>query len=146
MKLYLPRARRLAVTASQSVETPAARGETVFVVEDDPDLRRLTVTQLGDLGYDVIEAKDGKTALTMMDECSGINLLLTDVVLPGGISGPALAQEVVQRHPATKTLFMSGYAQDTLLQHGRSDDDIPLLQKPFRKTDLARKVRAALVD
>ncbi len=137
--LYLPRAQRPAEAASRTDAAPAARGETIFVVEDDPALRKLTVTQLGDLGYDVIEAEDGKTALSVMEDTPGVNLLLTDVVLPGGISGPALAEEVVQRHPSTKTLFMSGYAQDTVAQHGRSAGKFLLLQKPFRKSDLAQK-------
>ncbi len=78
---------------------PRSRGETILVVEDDPDVRMLAVAFLGDLGYEILEAADGDSALVILDRISRVNLLFTDVVLPGGMNGPKLAEEVVRRRP-----------------------------------------------
>ena len=125
-------------------EVPIARGETVLVVEDDPELRTLAVTLLGNLGYQVMEAGTGAAALEELRSTTGVNLLLTDVVLPGGMNGRELAAEVERRAPGIRVLYMSGYTENAIMHHGRLDADAELLQKPFRRADLARAVRKVL--
>jgi CheY-like chemotaxis protein len=122
---------------------PRARGETVLVVEDDPDLRALTITFLENLGYPVLEAAEGAAALTVM--ASGrVDVLLTDVVLPGDMNGSQIAAAAAERFPDLKVLYMSGYTRDAIVHNGTLDDGVLLLEKPFRKTDLARKLREAI--
>ena len=125
-------------------EVPVARGETVFVVEDDPDLRTLVVTLLGNLGYQVMEAATGAAALERLGSTTRVDLLLTDVVLPGGMSGRELAVEVGRRATGVQVLYMSGYTENAIVHHGRLDAGAELLQKPFRRADLARAVRKVL--
>jgi CheY-like chemotaxis protein len=146
IKLYLPRS-----TATETVErrpateeVPVARGETVLVVEDDPDLRTLAVTLLSSLGYQVMEAGTGAAALERLESTTRVNLLLTDVVLPGGMNGRELAVEAERRAPGISVLYMSGYTENAIVHHGRLDADAELLQKPFRRADLARAVRKVL--
>jgi PAS domain S-box-containing protein len=146
IKLYLPRS-----TATEAVErkrmadeAPVARGETVLVVEDDPDVRALSVELLSDLGYQVMEAATGPAALEQLGSTTRINLLLTDVVLPGGMNGRELAAGVEQCAPGIPVLYMSGYAEDVITHHGRLDPDAELLLKPFRRAGLARAVRKIL--
>jgi PAS domain S-box-containing protein len=146
IKLYLPRS-----TATEAVErkpvtdeVPVAPGETVLVVEDDPDLRTLSVALLSNLGYQVMEAATGPAALEQLGSTTRVNLLLTDVVLPGGMNGRELAAEVEQCAPGIPVLYMSGYAEDAITHHGRLDPDAELLQKPFSRADLARAVRKIL--
>ncbi len=149
VKLYLPRV-KTAEQESGRPETqsdiPLARGETVLVVEDDVEVRTLVVSLLRDLGYDIHEAGNGKAALALLDELPCANLLLTDVVLPNGMNGRVLAEEVQRRLPGTAILFMSGYTENSIVHHGRLDDGVQLLQKPFRMSDLARAVRRALAN
>ncbi len=83
-------------------------------------------------------------ALEQLGSTTGVNLLLTDVVLPGGMNGRELATEVERRAPGTQVLYMSGYTEDAIVHHGRLDADAALLQKPFRRADLARVVRRVL--
>ncbi len=147
-KLYLPRSTKSEVTEKKPVtgEVPVARGETVLVVEDDPDLRTLAVALLSNLGYQVMEAATGPAALEELGSTTRVNLLLTDVVLPGGMNGRELADEVERRAPGIPVLYMSGYTADAIMHHGRLDSDAELLQKPFRRADLARAVRRVLDD
>ncbi len=144
--MYLPRSLAGAEEARhEEQETePRARGETILVVEDDPDVRALAVALLSDLGYEIVEAADGDSALAALDRTPRVNLLFTDVVLPGGISGPKLAEEVKRRRPGVSVLFTSGYTDDAIIHQGRLDKGVELLNKPFRKADLARKVRSVL--
>ncbi len=116
----------------------------MLVVEDDPDLRTLAVTLLGNLGYQVMDAATGAAALAQLGSTTGVNLLLTDVVMPGGMNGRELAEAASLRAPGIKVLYMSGYTEDAIMHHGRLDADAELLQKPFRKADLARAVRKVL--
>ena len=147
VKIYLPR------ILAEDVPAPApraatddlrSRGETILVVEDDADLRTLAVSLLHDSGYTVLEAGGGAAALQQLETARGVNLLLTDVVLPDGMSGRVLADEVQRRFPGIRVLYMSGYTENAIIHHGRLDPDIELLQKPFRKADLQRKVRLVL--
>ncbi len=123
---------------------PPGRGETVLVVEDDPDLRRLVVNVLSRLGYRVLEAGDGTQALATLERTPGVDLLLSDVVLPGGRSGPEIVAQAERRRPGLKSLFMSGYAPGGLSHQGRLPEGAALLKKPFTRHDLAQKVRAVL--
>jgi len=146
LTLYLPEAPSLGVGAGAKASCePLSRGlgETILVVEDNHDVRRLAVTMLGGLGYRVIEAADGPAALAMLDESAEIKLLLTDVMLAGGMSGPDVARVARTRRPEVKLAYMSGYAGDL---GGRTaiDPDVTFITKPFTRTGFARAIRTAL--
>jgi PAS domain S-box-containing protein len=144
VRLYLPRAvGPAAAPAPSAAEAPRGHGETVLVVEDDPDVRRLAVSLLESLGYGVLHAADETSALKALSETPGIDLLLSDVVLARGSNGPGLAQAAKERRPDLKVLFMSGYPGKAL-DHYRLDDGARVLRKPFRRSDLAKTVREAL--
>jgi CheY-like chemotaxis protein len=126
--------------------TPSARGETgeyILVVEDDADVRAYVVDTLGDMGYDVLEARGGEEALRLMKEYKGIGLLLTDVVMPG-MNGRKLAEEIVQLHPDLKILYMTGYSRNAIVHQGRLDAGVDLLQKPLAQEQLSAMVRKVL--
>ena len=147
VKLYLPRALAAAEEPSRAPTTdPRGHGETVMVLEDDPDVRELAVTMLQGLGYEVLEARDGAAALELLGGASRIDLLLSDIVLPGGLSGRTVATRARRRSPNLKVLFMSGYAEAdaAVVCDGPWDEDAEVLNKPFRRHDLARQVNAAL--
>lgn len=142
--LYLPRSKRLALDQGEVPALPSVSSGTVLLVEDDPDLRTLATTMLSSLGFEVLAAQDGRSALMAMDRAKRVDLLLTDVVLPGGMNGPAIAEAAAKRQHDVKILFMSGYTQDAMARQGQVGNDYQLLQKPFRKAELARKIEAAL--
>jgi CheY-like chemotaxis protein len=146
VKLYLPQTQDEAkrVEVSARVEVPRGRGETVLVVEDDGDVRELAVLMLRGLGYEVLEAHDGKSGRAMLERAPGVDLLLADMVLPGGMSGREMADEAARRNGGLKVLFMSGYAANAAQLNGWVDRGADILQKPFRKRDLAIKVRSVL--
>jgi len=125
-------------------KVPVAQGETVLVVEDDPEVRALAIAMLGSLGYETFESDTAAAALEQLESAAEVDLLLTDVMLPGGMNGRVLATEVLRRAPGIKVLYMSGYTENAIAHHGRLDTDAELLQKPFRRTDLARAVRKVL--
>ena len=108
------------------------------------EVRALAVALLSDLGYEVLDAANGESALAILDERPAIDLLFTDVVLPGGMSGPRLAEQVKRRRPEVEALFMSGYTDNAIIGQGPLDARVELLNKPFPKAVLARKVRAVL--
>jgi PAS domain S-box-containing protein len=148
VKLYLPR-----VAASMDAEeAPAAantlsfkRGkETILIVEDEKDVRTLVVQMLRELGYDVLEAGDGQTALGLLDERPDIRLLFTDVGLPGGINGRQLAERARARRPDLGVLYTSGYAPSAMVHQARPDLGIDVIKKPFTYTALAARVREVL--
>ena len=147
INIYLPRVSdgvQAGAARSRRDRVPTGAGEHVLVVEDDPDVRDLAVRLLGELGYHTMEAGDGPAALTMLDGSDDISLLVTDVVLPGGMGGDQLAKKIKERRPSVGVLYMSGYSENAILDHGKPDADVHLLQKPFRKSELARKVNEAL--
>jgi CheY-like chemotaxis protein len=146
VKLYLPRSQGedATIPSAEPSEIPRGRGETILVVEDDPNVRTLSVALLSDLGYDVLEAADGPSALLMLETSSHVNLLFTDVVLPGGMRGPELAAEIMRRQPGIAVLYTSGYTENAIIHRGRLEEGVELLSKPFRREDLARKVRAVI--
>lgn len=144
IKLYLPRASADSAEAPAPADTAALGGdETILVVEDNPNVRKTVIRQLRDLGYKSLEADSGAEALQLAAEGREFDLLLTDVVMPGGITGYQLADQLRQTYPDTKVLFTSGYTElaRSADQPARKD---PLLSKPYRKQDLGRAVRSAL--
>ncbi|MGH6706446.1 MAG: ATP-binding protein [Sphingomicrobium sp.] len=144
IKLYLPRAATDGAIAPAPADTAALGGnETILVVEDNPNVRKTVIRQLHDLGYGSVEAESGAQALQLVAEGLTFDLLLTDVVMPGGMTGYQLADQLRQARPQTKVLFTSGYTElaRSADQPARKD---PLLSKPYRKQDLGRAVRAAL--
>ncbi len=145
-KLYLPRHLGAPDEAAVRVR-PVVKGgsERILVVEDNPQVRASVVGQLQSLGYDVSQAEDGAAGLASFEAASpSYALLLTDVVMPGGMNGKALADRVALRWPAARIVFMSGYTDNALTQDGNIDATVRLLNKPFRKSDLALIVRQAL--
>jgi len=147
VRLYIPRYRgeEAVVERRGNVsESASGSGEVILVVEDNPDLRTMTVNMLRSLGYDVLEAGSAQHALEVLDDAPGVNLLLTDVVLPGGASGRVLADWTRQRGMDLPILYMSGYTANAVIRDGRLDDGVRLLEKPFRRASLARAVRQAL--
>ncbi len=147
VRIYLPRAKKakqVDVPGAGRDKVPLGDGQQVLVVEDDPDVRDLAVRLLDELGYHTLEAGDGRAALNMLDDADGISLLMTDVVLPGGMAGDQLAEKIKELKPSVGVLYMSGYSESAILHHGKLDAGVHLLQKPFRKSELARKVNEAL--
>ncbi len=149
IKIYLPRA---TVRDEQEAIKPlevgdlSGQGQRVLVVEDEPLVRDLTRDLLLDLGYEVATAEAGPAALKTIEESEAFDMLLTDAVLPGGMNGRELADAVKKRWPEMRVLYMSGYTENAIIHHGRLDRDAVLLQKPFRKKDLALKMREALMQ
>ena len=146
IKLYLP---RMDAQESQTDEpTPVVaiqRGhETILIVEDDNLVRLNAIAQLENLGYTTLAAADGAEAIALVEQGAEFDLLFTDVIMPGGINGRQLADAVLQRRKSVKVLYTSGYAENAIVHHGRLDPGVTLLNKPYRKVDLARKVREAL--
>jgi CheY-like chemotaxis protein len=144
IKLYLPRATANADAPAAALPAMTGGDETVMVVEDDAIVRNFVVTQLHSLGYKTLTAANGKIALAQLDDGAVFDLLLTDVIMPGGINGRQLADTVNLRRPAVKVLYTSGYTENAIVHHGRLDAGVLLLAKPYRRSDLARMVRTAL--
>ena len=127
-----------------AIELDQTGNETVLVVEDDPMVRDFVVQQLQQLGYRTRLAGNGREALAALEGGAGIDLLLTDVILPGALTGKQVADAAQRRRPDLKVLFMSGYTENAIMHHGRLDPGVLLLSKPFRAGDLARMVRRAI--
>ena len=145
IKIYLPQARETDKVLELALAAPIEGGqETVLVVEDDALVRNFVMGQLKSLGYTTLVAANAAEALSLIDRGATLDLLFTDVVMPGTMNGRQLAEEVIKRLPSVKVLFTSGYTQNAIVHHGRLDPDIILLPKPYRKSDLARLVRVAL--
>ena len=117
---------------------------TILVVEDSLTVLRTTVRMLEDLGYSVLKAKDAAEALTVLQQVGDIDLLLADVILPGGTSGIELAETLRRANPATKVIVMSGYPEVEIDMTALSEAGIRLLKKPFRKQTLASAIEEAL--
>jgi CheY-like chemotaxis protein len=116
----------------------------VLLCEDDEDVRLFSSETLADLGYEVIEARDSASALAALKEQGPIELLFTDVVLPGGTTGADLAREARKLQPDLKILYTTGYARSALDKEQRTDKGVDVLLKPFAVDDLAGKVRKML--
>src|SRR5262249_30326758 len=146
IRLYLPPAEGAAEKAAGPADVVAGGGETILVVEDDALVRGFVTAQLLGLGYMAVAAADGPAALAKLKNGERFDLLFTDVVMPGGMSGRQLADEAGKIRPGMKVLYTSGYTDDTIMHHGRLDPGVLLLQKPYRKAQLAQMVRKALAS
>jgi signal transduction histidine kinase len=146
-KLYLPRATSAppAVASGPNGDVDAVGGtETVLLVEDDEGVRQAAREHLIALGYAVIEAPDGPQAMRLLQQHPEVDLLFTDVVMPGGMNGRALADAARALRPGLRVLYTSGYTENAIVHHGRLDSGVLLLAKPYRRAELARAVRSAL--
>ncbi|MFL5353705.1 response regulator [Archangium sp.] len=145
MKIYLPRSLQAEVVATETVTAPVEGGtETILVVEDDPEVRATVVELLTELGYRVLKASDGQSALAVIQSGLHVDLLFTDVVMPGPVRSPDLARRAKALVPDLEVLFTSGYTENAIVHGGRLDAGLSLLSKPYRKEDLARKLRHLL--
>lgn len=147
VRLYLPRWRGDVVeeTGAKVVAPARSHGETILVVEDDPDVRAYTLETLRELGYAVLDAPDGEAGLRIVTEHGAkIALLFTDVVLPGAFNGPQLAAKASALHPDLKVLYTSGYSRNAIVHQGRLDAGVELITKPFTLEDLSRRLRRIL--
>jgi signal transduction histidine kinase/CheY-like chemotaxis protein len=147
VKIYLPRSRAEEGTIADFSEThpnPNAVGvEVVLVVEDDETLRDYTTEILGELGYRVLGAANAAEALKLL-EAHPVDLLFTDIIMPGGMNGRDLAEAATQRWSSLKVLFTTGYTRNAIVHHGRLDDGVHLIGKPYSLSDLGAKVRQLL--
>ena len=141
IRLYLPRTHQEPEPARP--ERPELEGgsETVLVVEDDDLVRDYACRQLVTLGYRVIEAENGPEAMDRLSEFEGVDVLFTDVVMPGGMSGRELAEEATRIRPGLRVLYTSGYTENAIVHHGRLDPGIHMLAKPWRRDQLARALQ-----
>jgi CheY-like chemotaxis protein len=147
VRIYLPRLTSATGSDPAAAPEPVPRGagqEKILVVEDHEDVRAHSVEVLRELGYLVFEAPDGPSALALMAAHGDFDLLFTDVVLPGGMTGAQVAAEAKARWPRLKILFTTGYARNAIVHHGRLDAGVHLLTKPFSYDALAYKVRQIL--
>jgi CheY-like chemotaxis protein len=146
IKMYLPPATG-ALAAAEPVLAPAVAGghETILVVEDDALVRNYVLTQLHSLGYATLDAANATEALALVRSGHPFDLLFTDVIMPG-MNGRQLADEILKVRPGLKVLFTSGYTENAIIHHGRLDEGVLLLAKPYRKSDMAIMVRKAVAD
>jgi CheY-like chemotaxis protein len=122
----------------------AGAGETVLVIDDEPTIRMLIVDALGELGYRCAEAADGPAGLALLQAGARIDLLITDVGLPGGLNGRQVADAARALRPDLKVLFITGYAENAALNHGHIERGMELITKPFAIGDLAARVERLL--
>ncbi|HEX4272749.1 MAG TPA: response regulator, partial [Rhizomicrobium sp.] len=145
VKIYLPRTRRERDAPDLLSAQPVLGGsETILVVEDDEGVRAAVVDMLNDLGYRVLKAQSAEEALVLLQDGQRADLLFTDVVMPGAISTREFTRRAQEMQPGLKVLYTSGYTQNAIVHNGKLDDDAFLLSKPYRKDELARKLRSVL--
>jgi CheY-like chemotaxis protein len=146
VKLYFPRFMGTALApAAETVNVvpKASSGEVVLVVEDNVEVRTYSVTVLGELGYQVLEASDAEAALAIINSQARVDLLFTDVILPGK-SGRSLADDASARRPDLRVLYTTGHSRNAIVHHGRLDPGVQLISKPFTFDELAKRVRDVL--
>lgn len=148
VKLYFPRSLTGTTIAAEAEQSSRVSGgdEHILVVEDDPLVREHVTGLLGGLGYRVTSAESGQQALAIIEEVTDIDLLFTDVVMPGGINGRQLADQASVLRPGLRILFTSGYTENAIVHHGRLDPGVELLSKPYRRQELAVKIRKLLAE
>ncbi len=145
VRIYLPQAVGAAEPAEFARPSRVEGGrETILVVEDDHLVRTFVVGQIQSLGYATLAAVNAAEALVVIDSPTEIDLLFTDMIMPGSMNGRQLADKALQRRSSLKILFTSGYSDEAIIHHGHLDAGVLLLAKPYRKSDLARMIRAAL--
>lgn len=142
IKLYLPRSYQAEEQAfNMSTGEVVGGNETILVVEDDLAVQATAVDTLTQLGYKVLRANDGQAAFNVLQSGFKVDMLFTDVVMPGPLRSPDLARKAKQLCPDIAVLFTSGYTQNAIVHGGRLDPGVELISKPYRREDLARKVR-----
>ena len=148
VKIYLPRAESIATDDALEVggSIPMGQGETILVIEDDEDVRILASQVLEGLGYRVVAVPEAASARAVLKTERDVSLVLSDVVLPGGMSGPDFAEEARTTDPDVKIIFMSGYPAAAAKRNGFMGSDRVLLNKPFQRRELAEAVREALAS
>jgi CheY-like chemotaxis protein len=148
IKIYLPRHHGTADEVEESSyddRTPeGSDSETILVCEDDDDVRAYSVDTLRELGYRVVEAADGESALRLLTQGEKVDLLFTDIVLPGGMTGAVVAERARTLRQGLKVLFTTGYARNAIVHQGRLDPGVELLSKPFTYSELATRIRDML--
>jgi CheY-like chemotaxis protein len=145
VRLYLPRSTRPEDVLTNAETGPIIGGsETILVAEDDGPVRETAVAMLGELGYRVLKAKDAQSALTIIESGLQIDLLFTDVVMPGSLKSPELARKARERLPDLAILFTSGYTENSIVHGGRLDAGVNLLGKPYTREALAKRIRHLL--
>jgi len=146
VRLYLPRSieKTTAATEQAPVERLQRGSEVVLIVEDDELVRNYVVAQVRSLGYRTLAAAGAVEALAIVRSEADIDLLFTDVIMPGSMNGPRLVSEALKLRPQLGVLYTSGYTENAIVHHGRLDPGVLLLAKPYRKADLARMLRQAL--
>jgi PAS domain S-box-containing protein len=147
IRLYLPRAPDESIIDTQTVHVPRAepRGmETILLVEDDELVRTHVEGLLRHLGYRTVSAPNGVAALAMIERGDAFDVLFTDMVMPGGMSGRDLVEKAATLRPNLKVLYTSGYTENAALQNGHLDPGVQFLHKPYRRQELAQKLRALL--
>ncbi len=118
----------------------------MLVIDDEPEVRMLVVDVLEELGYAAMEASDGPEGLKVLQSKARVDLLITDVGLPGGLNGRQVADAARALRPEIKVLFITGYAENAVLSHGHLDHGMQVVTKPFAVEDLARRIRAILSE
>jgi CheY-like chemotaxis protein len=148
VKLYVPQAAGVpeAPAADTGISACDHGDETILIVEDDALVREYVVTHVGRFGYRTLAAGNSAEALAIIDGSERIDLLFTDVIIPGGMNGRQLAIEALKRRPELKVLYTSGYTENAIVHHGRLDAGVLLLPKPYLSSDLARRIRTALAS
>jgi nitrogen-specific signal transduction histidine kinase/ActR/RegA family two-component response regulator len=145
VRIYLPPVTGLAPSVeAASVASIEGGDETILVVEDDNLVRTFVLGQIRSLGYLTLEAVNAAEALVVIDSPQKIDLLFTDMIMPGSMNGRQLADAALQRRDSLKVLFTSGYSNEAIIHRGHLDAGVLLLAKPYRKSDLAHMIRAAL--
>ena len=144
--LYLPRhtGEEDAEAGPEATAIGEHGGQTVLVIDDEPTVRMLVVDALADLGYSCLEASDGPSGLKILESNEGIDLLITDVGLPNGLNGRQVAEAARQMRPELKVLFITGYAENAVLNHGHIDRGMEVLTKPFAIDALITRVERIL--
>jgi len=146
VKIYFPRYYGTTPVPAGKVQEKAALPgqETILIVEDDSLISQQLSSQLTDLGYSVLAAPAGAAALAILKERRDIDLLLTDIILPGGMNGQQVAEAAKAINPQLKLLYTSGYSENAIIHHGRLAPGTELLSKPYRRSELALKIRQVL--
>ena len=147
IKIYLPRVHQAEDALAGETAAPVRGGsETILVVEDDDEVRETAVGLLTDLGYRVLKAREAMGALSVVESGVPIDVLFTDVVMPGPLRSPELARKARERLPGLAVLFTSGYIENAIVHGGRLDRGVELLSKPYTREALARKIRHVLAN
>jgi PAS domain S-box-containing protein len=145
IRLYLPRSReKVEEPVDVAVGAVVGGSEVILLVEDDEDVRATTADLLADLGYRVLKARDAEAAMVIIESGVSIDLLFTDVVMPGELAPRDLARKAQQQLPGVRVLFTSGYTDNAVIHGGRLDDGVELLSKPYTREELALKLRNIL--